>query len=71
MISAAEAQLVGWPLPAWVVERTESIRKRVALCCSTFNCHKTGLSKAAPKAWDTLQPNSPPSWMEPGVSGVQ
>jgi hypothetical protein len=31
MISAAEAQLVGCPLPAAVVERTESIRMRVAL----------------------------------------
>src|SRR6185437_6490147 len=37
MISAAEAQLVGCPLPAAVVERTESIRKRVALSCSICN----------------------------------
>src|ERR1700687_3090890 len=37
MISAAEAQLVGCPLPASVVERTESIRKRVALSCSVCN----------------------------------
>src|SRR5688572_12621337 len=28
--SAAEQQLVGWPLPASDVERTESIRRRVA-----------------------------------------
>src|SRR5687767_9413752 len=28
--SAAEQQLVGWPLPASEVERTESIRSRVA-----------------------------------------
>ena len=30
MISAADAQLVGWPLPASLVERTESMRSRVA-----------------------------------------
>src|SRR5579883_77901 len=36
MISAAEAQLVGWPLPAWVVERTESMRRRVALSRRTL-----------------------------------
>src|SRR5215469_7001979 len=32
-ISAADAQLVGCPLPAAVVARMESIRKRVALSC--------------------------------------
>src|SRR6185312_9862884 len=37
MISAAEAQLVGWPLPASVVARTESIRNWVAFSCSVFN----------------------------------
>jgi hypothetical protein len=31
MISAAEQQVVGWPLPASLVERTESIRSRVAM----------------------------------------
>src|SRR5258706_14981690 len=30
MISAADAQVVGWPLPASLVERTESMRSRVA-----------------------------------------
>src|SRR6476620_11664230 len=33
-MSAAEAQLVGWPLPASDVERTESIRSRVAMLVS-------------------------------------
>jgi hypothetical protein len=31
MISAADMQLVGWPLPAAVVARTESMRSRVAM----------------------------------------
>src|SRR5215212_439683 len=31
----------------------------------------SGLSNAAPKAWETAYPSSPPSWIEPGVSGVQ
>ena len=31
MMSAAEQQLVGWPLPASEVERSESIRSRVAM----------------------------------------
>src|SRR6185437_6026443 len=45
MISAAEAQLVGCPLPASVVERTESIRRRVALSCSVCNatCSKVSI----------------------------
>jgi hypothetical protein len=30
MISAADAQVVGWPLPASLVELTESMRNRVA-----------------------------------------
>jgi len=34
MISAADAQLVGWPLPAAVVARMESIRSRVAFSYS-------------------------------------
>ena len=32
---------------------------------------RSGLSKAAPQAWESTYPSSPPSWMEPGVSGVQ
>jgi hypothetical protein len=32
-ISAADRQLVGWPVPASVVERTESIRSWVATFC--------------------------------------
>src|SRR5258708_33137473 len=32
---------------------------------------RSGLSKAAPQACDSTYPNSPPSWIEPGVSGVQ
>jgi hypothetical protein len=31
MISAAEQQVLGCPLPASVVERTESMRRRVAI----------------------------------------
>jgi hypothetical protein len=34
MRSAAEQQLVGWPLPASAVDLTESIRKRVAMFLS-------------------------------------
>jgi hypothetical protein len=34
MISAAEQQLVTWPLPALVVERIQAMRKRVAMLCS-------------------------------------
>ena len=30
-----------------------------------------GLSNAAPQACERTYPNSPPSWIEPGVSGVQ
>ena len=30
-----------------------------------------GLSNAAPQACESTYPSSPPSWMEPGVSGVQ
>ena len=36
MISAAEAQLVGWPLLAAVVERTEWMRRRVAFALIGF-----------------------------------
>src|SRR5262249_5451027 len=32
---------------------------------------RLGLSKAAPQACDSTYPSSPPSWIEPGVSGVQ
>src|SRR5260370_1278088 len=32
---------------------------------------RSGLSNAAPQAWDRTYPSSPPSWMLPGVSGVQ
>ena len=28
---------------------------------------RSGLSKAAPKAWARLYPSSPPSWIEPGT----
>ena len=31
----------------------------------------SGLSKAAPHACESTYPSSPPSWIEPGVSGVQ
>ena len=31
---------------------------------------RSGLSKTAPKAWDRLYPNSPPSFIDPGVSGA-
>jgi uncharacterized membrane protein len=34
MISAADAHVLGWPLPASVVARTESIRSRVAMFIS-------------------------------------
>ena len=34
MISAAEQQVLGWPLPAAVVDTTESIRSRVAMFIS-------------------------------------
>ena len=37
MISAADAQLVGCPLPASVVASTESMRRRVALSRSIPN----------------------------------
>lgn len=30
----------------------------------------SGLSKIAPTPWDSEYPNSPPSWMDPGVSGA-
>src|ERR1700737_3127633 len=30
-----------------------------------------GLSKTVPNACERLYPNSPPSWIDPGVSGVQ
>jgi hypothetical protein len=30
-ISAAEKHVVGWPLPASLVERAESMRRRVAM----------------------------------------
>ena len=32
---------------------------------------RSGLSSTAPKAWDKEYPSSPPSWMEPGVSGAK
>ena len=32
-MSAAEQQLVGWPLPASLVERMESMRSRVEIFC--------------------------------------
>ena len=31
---------------------------------------RSGLSKTAPVAWEIEYPNSPPSWIEPGVSGA-
>ena len=31
---------------------------------------RSGLSSTAPKAWAREYPSSPPSWMEPGVSGA-
>src|SRR5262249_10332068 len=31
----------------------------------------SGLSNPAPQACDSTYPSSPPSWIEPGVSGVQ
>jgi hypothetical protein len=34
MISAAEQHVLGWPLPASLVERTESMRSRVAMFIS-------------------------------------
>jgi hypothetical protein len=34
MISAAEQHVLGWPLPASAVERTESMRNRVAMFIS-------------------------------------
>src|SRR5688500_13126 len=34
MMSAADRHVVGWPLPAWLVEATESIRSWVAMSCS-------------------------------------
>src|SRR5687768_14629598 len=36
MISAAEQQVEGWPLPASLVERTESMRSRVAMFFSAL-----------------------------------
>jgi hypothetical protein len=32
---------------------------------------RPGLSKAAPKAWDSEYPSSPPSLIDPGTSGAQ
>jgi hypothetical protein len=32
-MSAAEQQLVMWPLPALVVERMQAMRNRVAMLC--------------------------------------
>src|SRR4051794_1364912 len=32
---------------------------------------RSGLSNAAPNACEIEYPSSPPSWIEPGVSGVQ
>jgi hypothetical protein len=37
MISAAEQQLVGWPLPAAVVDSIESMRRRVAMLRNAFS----------------------------------
>jgi hypothetical protein len=54
MISAAEAQLVGWPLPASVVARTESMRSRVAFSCSIFNVSCTDVSTSSPHSYDFL-----------------
>jgi hypothetical protein len=31
---------------------------------------RSGLSKAAPKAWLSEYPSSPPSWIDPGVVGA-
>src|SRR3712207_677393 len=31
---------------------------------------RSGLSNAAPYAWTSAYPSSPPSWIEPGVSGA-
>src|ERR1051326_6721776 len=44
-ISAADAQLVGCPLPASVVARTESIRKRAAFSCNSWRREALELSK--------------------------
>jgi hypothetical protein len=60
MISAAEAQLVGWPLPAAVVARMESILSRVAFSSSKFN----SISSIA-----TVGINNPPS-CRPAVVGA-
>ena len=38
---------------------------------TTATTSRSGLSNAAPKACERLYPSSPPSWIEPGVSGVQ
>src|SRR5215470_15150206 len=38
---------------------------------TTAETISSGLSNAAPHACERTYPNSPPSWIEPGVSGVQ
>src|SRR5580704_3812770 len=37
---------------------------------TTQQASRSGLSKTAPKAWATEYPSSPPSLIEPGVSGA-
>ena len=37
---------------------------------TTHAAIRSGLSKTAPKAWERAYPSSPPSWIDPGVSGA-
>src|SRR3982750_1194345 len=37
---------------------------------TTQHTMRSGLSNAAPYAWARAYPSSPPSWIEPGVSGA-
>jgi hypothetical protein len=37
---------------------------------TTHTATRSGLSSTAPYAWESEYPSSPPSWIEPGVSGA-
>src|SRR5688500_16078243 len=71
MISAAEQHVLGCPLPASVVDRTESMRRRVAMFINagTREAVSTGMSAIIPVPGSRFQvPGSPvPRFWVPGL----
>src|SRR5262249_22783730 len=57
--SAADAQVVGWPLPAAVVARIESMRSWVAMLWSTGTSRARSCDTGTSEKWESIKPGRP------------